>query len=61
MIAILLFLACATSADPARSTIDERAPPAQAAAGWTCPMHPEVHAPTAGPCPVCGMPLVEKK
>jgi len=56
---ILLLLACGSN--PARTAIDERAPPAQAAAGRTCPMHPEVHAATAGPCPVCGMPLVEKK
>ncbi len=25
--------------------------------GWTCPMHPEVMSPTAGSCPICGMPL----
>lgn len=27
------------------------------ALGWTCPMHPEVTSPTAGTCPICGMPL----
>ena len=27
------------------------------ALGWTCPMHPEVTSPTAGSCPICGMPL----
>ncbi len=25
--------------------------------GWTCPMHPDVTSPTAGSCPICGMPL----
>jgi Cu+-exporting ATPase len=25
--------------------------------GWRCPMHPEVTSPTAGTCPICGMPL----
>jgi hypothetical protein len=24
---------------------------------WSCPMHPELIAPSAGTCPVCGMPL----
>ncbi len=27
-------------------------------AGYTCPMHPEVHSPTPGNCPKCGMTLV---
>jgi len=31
------------------------------AAHYTCPMHPEVDAPTPGRCPKCGMALVEKK
>ena len=28
-----------------------------AGAGLTCPMHPEVHSPTPGRCPICKMPL----
>ncbi|MFP6607831.1 MAG: heavy metal-binding domain-containing protein, partial [Myxococcota bacterium] len=27
------------------------------AAAYTCPMHPEVEAPTATSCPLCGMAL----
>ncbi|MCB9850638.1 MAG: efflux RND transporter periplasmic adaptor subunit [Phycisphaerales bacterium] len=27
---------------------------------WTCTMHPQVHEPNPGKCPICGMPLVEK-
>jgi Cu+-exporting ATPase len=30
---------------------------AKAAAVWTCPMHPEVQAPAAADCPLCGMAL----
>ncbi|MDP9037549.1 MAG: efflux RND transporter periplasmic adaptor subunit [Myxococcota bacterium] len=30
---------------------------APAAADYTCPMHPEVHSPTRGKCPKCGMEL----
>lgn len=26
---------------------------------WTCPMHPEVHEPEPGDCPICKMPLVQ--
>ena len=33
------------------------APPAPAAASWTCPMHPEIVRERAGSCPVCGMAL----
>ena len=32
-----------------------------AAAIYTCPMHPEVHADRPGNCPICGMKLVEKR
>lgn len=28
---------------------------------WTCTMHPEVHKPTSGQCPICSMNLVFKK
>lgn len=31
--------------------------PTARAGKWTCPMHPEVIAESAGPCPKCGMPL----
>ena len=31
------------------------------AAGYTCPMHPEVHSDKPGNCPKCGMPLVKEK
>ena len=34
------------------------APEARAAAGYTCPMHPEIHRPEPGRCPRCGMELV---
>jgi membrane fusion protein, copper/silver efflux system len=26
---------------------------------WTCPMHAQIKLPEAGPCPICGMPLVQ--
>ncbi len=32
--------------------------PAQAALGFTCPMHPQVVVPESVPCPLCGMALV---
>jgi Cu(I)/Ag(I) efflux system membrane fusion protein len=31
----------------------------QAAAEWTCPMHAQIRLPEFGPCPICGMDLVE--
>ena len=34
----------------------EKQPPLEAA-GYTCPMHPEVHRDVPGPCPECGMAL----
>jgi membrane fusion protein, copper/silver efflux system len=52
---------------PARSTAPPRVPnpqstepakPAQPAAVYTCPMHPEIRSPTPGKCPKCGMDLV---
>ncbi|HTM44500.1 MAG TPA: heavy metal-binding domain-containing protein, partial [Polyangiaceae bacterium] len=27
---------------------------------YTCPMHPQVHSPVPGKCPICGMDLVPK-
>jgi hypothetical protein len=32
-----------------------------AAAGYTCPMHPQVASETPGTCPHCGMALVPRK
>lgn len=32
----------------------------QEAVVWTCPMHPAIGLPEFGPCPICGMDLVEK-
>jgi membrane fusion protein, copper/silver efflux system len=40
---------------PANASADAAA--AAPAAGYTCPMHPEVHAETPGRCPLCKMPL----
>ncbi|MDB5200611.1 MAG: copper oxidase [Ferruginibacter sp.] len=31
------------------------------AVSYTCPMHPEIHSPTLGNCPKCGMKLVAEK
>ena len=28
---------------------------------YTCPMHPEIHAPRPGNCPKCGMKLIKEK
>ncbi len=39
---------------PAGSSAPSPQPPA---AGWTCPMHPEVASDRPGPCPFCGMAL----
>jgi len=46
-------------ADPHRYLTESRAPPAVTtnAAGYTCPMHPEVRQPSVGTCPLCGMAL----
>lgn len=53
----------ATSAAPKPTTISTPAPraPPPAVTSWTCPMHPEVHSPTPGSCPKCGMTLVPEK
>jgi heavy metal translocating P-type ATPase len=32
-------------------------PTQDGATEWTCPMHPEIRRPGAGPCPICGMAL----
>lgn len=29
--------------------------------GWTCPMHPEIHAHESGKCPICKMDLVKTR
>jgi len=41
----------------AMAPVKATAPAAAAAGDYTCPMHPEVHAPRPGPCPSCGMAL----
>ena len=53
----LALIACGPN--PARAAIDAQKAAAPVASGWTCPMHPDVHAEHAGPCPICGMPLVQ--
>ncbi|HEK19040.1 MAG: copper oxidase [Mucilaginibacter sp.] len=35
--------------------------PAAKAVSYTCPMHPEIHAPQPGNCPKCGMKLVKEQ
>ena len=55
---VLALVACGGE-NPARTAIDAQKEAAPATSGWTCPMHPDVHAGVAGPCPVCGMPLVQ--
>lgn len=54
----LLALVACSGVNPARDEIERRAAVTAPVAGWTCPMHPEVHATEAGSCPDCGMPLV---
>jgi FtsP/CotA-like multicopper oxidase with cupredoxin domain len=38
--------------------MDVGAPEGEAPAGYTCPMHPEVHSDEPSHCPICGMKLV---
>jgi Cu+-exporting ATPase len=49
------------SADPPKylssAGSEPAAPAAVAAAGYTCPMHPEIRQPGPGSCPICGMAL----
>ncbi|MCB9915105.1 MAG: efflux RND transporter periplasmic adaptor subunit [Planctomycetes bacterium] len=47
----------AREAAPAPVSAPASAPPA-APEVWTCPMHPQIHLPEFGPCPICGMDLV---
>lgn len=44
-------------ANPTEYVAPFAAPVAQAAGGYTCPMHPEVRQATPGSCPKCGMAL----
>jgi P-type Cu+ transporter len=46
-------------ADPARYLDAKKFPPKRSAAGtiYTCPMHPQIHQPGPGSCPICGMAL----
>ena len=55
----VLALAGCGGDNPARSAIDAQKSATPVASGWTCPMHPDTHAEHAGPCPTCGMPLVQ--
>jgi len=43
---------------PADAHMDADHPHDEAAAGYTCPMHPQVHQDARGACPICGMNLV---
>jgi Cu(I)/Ag(I) efflux system membrane fusion protein len=47
------------AAPPLASQVPEPAA-APAATYYTCPMHPQVHSPVPGKCPICGMDLVPK-
>lgn len=46
---------------PRRAAKARRKAPAQAAAVFSCPMHPDVRSKTAGACPKCGMEMEAKK
>jgi hypothetical protein len=59
VLGLAVLVACG-GGNPARTAIDRQAE-APPAAGWTCAMHPQVHADGPGPCPICGMPLVPAK
>lgn len=49
----------ANAADPNSAVRDAfRAQESQTAQSYTCSMHPEVHSPSPGSCPKCGMTLV---
>jgi len=48
------------SATPAASESSEKAP-VEDGKVWTCPMHPQIHQPWNGRCPICSMPLVPLK
>ena len=48
--------ACQQAQPDAKTTA---APAQPAAAGYTCPMHPQVHEKQPGSCPICGMDLVK--
>jgi Cu(I)/Ag(I) efflux system membrane fusion protein len=66
VLALLLALGCSDAGEPAAAPAPSAAPTEAAPGGaaadeisyWTCPMHPSVHAPHAGKCPICGMTLV---
>lgn len=36
-------------------------PDSPAVESYTCPMHPEIHKPVPGKCPICGMKLMKEK
>jgi Cu(I)/Ag(I) efflux system membrane fusion protein len=56
---VLFFAACTSSQKPAEASTDT-ASHSQAAAVYTCPMHPEVISDKPGACPVCKMDLIVK-
>ena len=45
------------TADPERYLTPQQAPPVDATATYTCPMHPEIRQQGPGNCPICGMAL----
>jgi hypothetical protein len=55
-------MAVAASADELRRDAIEAkaAPPPDASATYTCPMHPSVMSASAGACPLCGMKLIRR-
>ena len=59
LLIVLFFAACTSSEKPAQASTDT-ASHSQAAAVYTCPMHPEVTSDKPGTCAVCKMDLVVK-
>jgi hypothetical protein len=57
LLAAILLGGCGPSRNPAREAIDRATEATPVEAGWTCPMHPEVHSDEPGSCPKCGMAL----
>jgi Cu(I)/Ag(I) efflux system membrane fusion protein len=54
--------AAATAPRPAGASMPMPAPPSSPpATDYTCPMHPDVHSPTPGKCPQCGMDLEPRR
>ena len=51
--------AASNAPDAVHADAAHRDDEATASAGYTCPMHPEVHQDAPGKCPICGMNLVQ--